>query len=110
MKTLPKALISFLVAMSVAFLLALSKPSFAGMFDADTDIDQATACVTGDHQNAGDCKPGQKIMFAPARWGNEQLPIMAAVNLCDFRFEIVFTNGAVACIFAGVPETVKIIE
>lgn len=55
---------------------------------------------------AAACKPGQKVLFAPSRWGNEQLPVVFAALNCDLRYSIVSTNGAVTCIYGpvGSPE------
>ena len=48
------------------------------------------------------CIPGQKIVFLPSRWGNEQLPILFAAVNCDMRYSIALTNGGVACIYAPI--------
>lgn len=48
------------------------------------------------------CTPGQKIVFLPNRWGNEQLPILFAAVNCDMRYSIALTNGGVACIYAPI--------
>jgi hypothetical protein len=64
------------------------------------NVAQDSACYFMDIDSAKtSCKNGQVAVFAPSRWGNEQLPIYAASNFCDFRFSIVQTNGGVSCIF-----------
>lgn len=45
------------------------------------------------------CEPGQKVIFAPKRWGNEQLPVVFAAVNCDMRYSIALTHGAVTCIY-----------
>ena len=45
------------------------------------------------------CQPGQKVVFLPSSWGNEQLPILFTAVNCDLRFAVVSTNGGVTCIF-----------
>jgi len=48
------------------------------------------------------CKSGQKITFTPTEWGNKQLPIMFASGHCDLRYTVVWTEGAVTCIYRKV--------
>lgn len=45
------------------------------------------------------CTSGQKVVFLPSRFGNEQLPILFAAVNCDLRFSVALTNGAVTCIY-----------
>ncbi|MGB7651082.1 MAG: hypothetical protein WBL62_07815 [Gallionella sp.] len=67
---------------------------------SSTNVAQDSACYFMDIDSAKtSCKNGQVAVFAPSRWGNEQLPIYAASNFCDFRFSIVQTNGGVSCVF-----------
>jgi len=47
------------------------------------------------------CTAGQKVVFLPDSWGNEQLPILFAAVNCDLRYTVALTNGGVACIYAG---------
>lgn len=66
-------------------------------------INQADVCEVKSWQHDASalvCKPGQKIVFLPASFGNEQLPIMFAAVNCDMRYSIALTNGGVACIYA----------
>lgn len=45
------------------------------------------------------CKPGQKVVFLPESWGNEQLPVIFAAVNCDLRYQVALTKGAVTCIY-----------
>jgi hypothetical protein len=45
------------------------------------------------------CKEGQKVVFLPNQWGNEQLPVYFAAMNCDLRYTVVSTKGGVVCIF-----------
>jgi len=47
------------------------------------------------------CKDGDLLVFLPARWGNEQIPIVAAAQFCDFRQTVVYNNGGLVCVFTG---------
>lgn len=71
-------------------------------------IDQASLCEVSQWQHsevAAKCRPGQKTVFLPNSFGNEQLPaIFAAVN-CDLRYQVVQTTGAVTCIYSPVSPT-----
>jgi len=46
------------------------------------------------------CKAGQKVVFLPKSFGNEQLPILFAAVNCDLRYTVVSTKGGVTCIYA----------
>lgn len=61
---------------------------------AQTDI-----CVTQEVRVESGCKPGQRVVFMPARFGNEQLPVMFASMNCDLRYAVAMTNGGVTCIY-----------
>lgn len=70
-------------------------------------IDQSSLCivVTNDHDMIEKkCKEGQKIIYAPNSWGNEQLPVYFAGANCDLRYSVVKTNGGVACIYKPVAD------
>ncbi|MFZ4878839.1 hypothetical protein ACL9RI_27460 [Janthinobacterium sp. Mn2066] len=47
------------------------------------------------------CKDGDLFAFLPKSWGNEQLPIIAAAQSCDFNKAVVYNNGGVTCVFNG---------
>lgn len=77
---------------------AASQPSASENADA---INQQTPCFVDSHKtDAVDamCKPGQKVVFMPPSWGNEQLPIVFAGLNCDLRYSVVSNNGGVTCI------------
>jgi len=66
-------------------------------------IDQAHICETNTWEPqvvAERCSPGQKVVFLPKVYGNEQLPVLFAATNCDLRYSIALTNGGVACIYA----------
>jgi hypothetical protein len=50
------------------------------------------------------CDAGQKVVFLPSRWGNEQLPIFFAAVNCDLRYSVAITNGAVTCIYGPITQ------
>ncbi|MBS0576842.1 MAG: hypothetical protein JSS45_10565 [Proteobacteria bacterium] len=55
---------------------------------------------------AAACKPGQKVIFVPDSFGNEQLPVIFAAVNCDLRYSVALTTGAVTCIYHPiVPDT-----
>jgi hypothetical protein len=67
-----------------------------------TKIDQNTLCRTSALDRkviAQSCNPGQKLVFLPNSFGNEQLPIIFAAANCDHRYSIALTKGAVSCIY-----------
>lgn len=55
-------------------------------------------CFAFDVDSIGHCKKGDRLIFMPSRWGNDQLPIVVAGNNCDFDKAVVYNNGGVACI------------
>ncbi|MDP3521290.1 MAG: hypothetical protein Q8S02_11780 [Hydrogenophaga sp.] len=66
-------------------------------------IDQANLCEVKGWQHdvvAQSCKPGQKVIYLPDSWGNEQLPVIFAAVNCDMRYSVTITKGAVACIYS----------
>lgn len=75
---------------------------------AALNIDQELLCEVKNWQKdatALACKAGQKVLFIPATFGNEQLPILFAAVNCDHRFSIALTNGAVSCIYTPLKMT-----
>lgn len=63
---------------------------------------QGEYCETQELAAPEHCKPGQRIVFLPSRFGNEQLPVLFAAANCDLRYSVVITNGGVACVFIRV--------
>jgi hypothetical protein len=89
----------FLVIVTTTMMLlgCTEKPSIAVK---ETAMSQDSSCYFMDVDHAkSSCKNGQIAVFVPSRWGNEQLPVVAASSFCDFRFSIVHTNGGVSCVF-----------
>jgi hypothetical protein len=69
---------------------------------AELPINQSQICEVSGWQHdvtSKACKPGQKVVFLPSRWGNEQLPILFAAVNCDLRYSVVLTNGGATCIY-----------
>lgn len=60
---------------------------------------QNEICLTQETRLESGCRPGQRVVFMPRNWGNEQLPVTFAAMNCDLRYSVVMTNGAVTCIF-----------
>lgn len=48
------------------------------------------------------CKTGEKIVFLPESFGNEQLPVIFAAVNCDLRYQVALTRGAVTCIYSPI--------
>ena len=100
----------FLPACLAVFATACGQSSVQSQSDAPANAEevasllrQETLCeVEGWQRNvtAAACQPGQKIVFLPSRWGNEQLPILFVAVNCDMRYSIAMTNGGVVCIYA----------
>ena len=66
------------------------------------EINQSDVCEVSDWQRdvtAKVCKQGQKVVFLPQSFGNEQLPILFAAVNCDLRYSVALTNGGVTCIY-----------
>lgn len=66
--------------------------------------DQTRVCEVNKWQKdvtAATCTAGQKVVFLPDSWGNEQLPILFAAVNCDLRYAVALTNGGVTCIYVG---------
>lgn len=79
-------------------------PPVVATVAAQVSLDQTHICqVNGWQKDVSEakCTAGQKVVFLPESWGNEQLPILFAAVNCDLRYTVVLTNGGVACIYAG---------
>lgn len=94
------------VALASPLMTACSSTSPTGAPGASgVTIDQSKVCeVTDWHHDVvkAACTPGQKVVFLPNSWGNEQLPVIFAAVNCDLRFNVAMTVGGVACIFAPI--------
>ena len=75
--------------------------------------DQVNLCEVSTWQHddvARECKPGQKVVYLPQRFGNEQLPILFAAVNCDLRYSVALTLGAVTCIYGPITPKPNIAE
>jgi hypothetical protein len=66
------------------------------------DVDQENICEVDEWTHdavAKVCKPGQKVVFLPGQWGNEQLPVKFAAVNCDLQYSIAMNNGGVTCVY-----------
>ena len=101
-----------LLSATAAFIAAsvlsgCNQPSPAAS-TAEPKIDQTSVCEASSWQYevvASACKPGQKVVFLPKSWGNEQLPVIFAAVNCDLRYNVAMTNGAVTCIYGPITLT-----
>lgn len=94
----------------VVALIALASVALTGCLDKNEVTDksatisniQKESCRFVDLEQAStSCKEGQLAVFMPNRWGNEQYPIHASSQFCDFRYQIVYNNSGVTCIYTG---------
>ncbi len=71
-----------------------------------TTFDQSSLCSWSDEASLKNCKEGQLGFFAPATFGNEQLPLLVTANYCDFRHPVVYNSGGVVCVitFQRIPK------
>ncbi|MBJ2137853.1 hypothetical protein [Paraglaciecola chathamensis] len=84
-------------------LLAISIGALAGCNQQNIAIDQESLCEVKGWQKdvtAASCEVGQKVVYLPSSFGNEQLPIIFAAVNCDHRFSIALTKGGVSCIYS----------
>jgi hypothetical protein len=45
------------------------------------------------------CKKGERVLFSPEVWGNDQLTVTFSAMYCDPRYSIALSKGAVSCIY-----------
>ena len=84
-------------------LFAVSLCALAGCNQQNIAIDQESLCEVKGWQKdvtAASCEVGQKVVYLPSSFGNEQLPIIFAAVNCDHRFSIALTKGGVSCIYS----------
>ena len=90
-------------------ILGVSLLTITGCNQPTISIDQESLCEVSDWQKditASSCKTGQKVVYLPKSFGNEQLPVIFAAVNCDHRFSIALTKGGVSCIYSPLkPET-----
>jgi CelD/BcsL family acetyltransferase involved in cellulose biosynthesis len=66
--------------------------------------DQSHVCEVHDWKadaSAAACHRGQKVVFLPDAWGNEQLPLLFVAINCNMRYTVTLTTGGAVCIYAG---------
>ncbi|MGX5915023.1 hypothetical protein ACR0ST_09855 [Aliidiomarina sp. Khilg15.8] len=76
--------------------------------EGSVGIDQGSLCEVDAWQRditAAECEPGQKVVFLPGSFGNEQLPVIFAAVNCDHRFSIALTKGGVSCIYTPLADS-----
>lgn len=98
----------FILSTLTLCLLIGCKPEAETVQQAAAAIDQQRLCEVKNWQKdvtALACQPGQKLLFLPASFGNEQLPVLFAAVNCDHRFSIALTNGGVSCIYTPLKMT-----
>jgi hypothetical protein len=79
--------------------------SVASSTSGNAGPDQANLCEVSAWQHedvARACKPGQKVVYLPQTFGNEQLPVFFAAVNCDLRYSVALTTGAVTCIYGPI--------
>lgn len=94
-----------LSTLGVGLLVGCNEPA-APPATPQVVIEQQQLCEVSHWQKdatALACKPGQKVLFLPESFGNEQLPVLFAAVNCDHRFSIALTKGAVSCIYFPLP-------
>ena len=79
----------------------------ASIPDAGPALDQGDVCFVLNYplgmSALKTCKPGERVVFLPQQWGNQQLPIQFVSMACDLRYTIAMTNGGVVCIYYRKP-------
>lgn len=72
-------------------------------------LDQGDVCFVLDYplgmSALKTCKPGERVVFLPQQWGNEQLPLQFVSMACDLRYTVAMTNGGVVCIYYRKPDS-----
>jgi len=101
---LKRGLFALIVFVGALIVVGCTPPMPAGQtieIAAAPEINQRKLCSMDNPFGFGaNCEPGQKVIFMPNRWGNEQLPVMFAATNCDLRYSVVLTKGAATCIYA----------
>lgn len=84
------------------FLIAAVSSGLLMGCDSQLSIDQQNICMVdqaGYDMVSANCKEGQKVLFLPDVFGNKQMPIAFAGVYCDLRYQVVHSEGGVACVF-----------
>ena len=85
----------------LSILVGCNKPTSVSPISQDdpSTLSQGEYCEAQEMAAPAHCKPGQRIVFLPSRFGNVQLPVIFAAANCDLRYSVVLTNGGVTCIY-----------
>lgn len=89
-------------ALAVAGCNEVNSTNVPAQVPSASAIDQKNICQVDNWEResvAQSCSPGQKVIYLPTRWGNEQLPILFAAVNCDLQYAVVQSPGAVTCIY-----------
>lgn len=100
--------VSATVAVIAASILSGCNQQNPAVNATEPKINQSSLCEVSTWKYdvvASACKAGQKVVFLPQSWGNEQLPIIFAAVNCDLRYSVAMTNGAVTCIYGPITPT-----
>lgn len=103
MRKLVSASLIFVVSL---FLVAGCNDQGMGL----SSVDQANLCRVDAWQYdavAKECEPGQKVVFLPKSFGNEQLPVIFAAVNCDMTRSVALTKGGVTCIYQPITPAVQ---
>ena len=89
---------------NLAFLAAAAVLTIGAVDSCPTamaaDTDGKRICSVTRVDDIKGCAKGDQILFLPATWGNEQIPVIAAAS-CDLTQNMVWTKGGLTCIYAG---------
>lgn len=56
-------------------------------------------CTIDQNFDISACETGQRLYFAPNRFGNEQLPLTVISYFCDISQPVYFNKAGVVCIY-----------
>jgi hypothetical protein len=99
-----KLYIALTAFVSLSFLVGCTpstSKATSAQLPSPPNLDQLDLCQVRDERVANKCKLGQKIVFLPSSWGNEQYSVLFAAANCDLRYSVAMTNGGVSCIYQG---------
>jgi hypothetical protein len=95
-------LLTTLAAIFVTGCNDWQKNGYESKISQSGEIDQASLCQVSDISalfGPLPCEPGQKVVFLPDMFGNQQIPVIFAAKHCDLRYSVALTVGGVSCIY-----------
>lgn len=98
------------IAAIASFVVVAASGCSQQSLPSNIQIDQANLCEVKEWNRdsvSSSCKPGQKVVFLPPSFGNQQFPVIFAAVNCDLRYTVVLTTGAVTCIYSPTPIKAK---